>query len=97
MPPDSPIWSLIGLTIAGAISYGLYLIKRNSRPKVTCAHCGSHNIIEIRRDPVGSRVVQPTGGGTPAGGDIRLQLDYKVTYHCNNCQKETIRTLTQTH
>ena len=51
---------------------------------------------EIRREPVGSRTVQPTGGGTPAGGDIRLQLDYKVTYHCNRCHQESTFTVPKT-
>ena len=96
MPPESPIWILIGLGAAGLFAYGLHLVKRNNRPKVPCNHCGSYDLREIRREPVGSRTVQPSGGGTPAGGDVRVQLDYRVTYHCNRCHAESSFTVPQT-
>ncbi|MCB0128322.1 MAG: hypothetical protein KDE58_38915 [Caldilineaceae bacterium] len=97
MLPDSPIWIIVGLAAAGSLIYGLYLMKRNSRPQAKCIHCGATELQEIRREPIGSRTVQPSGGGTPAGGDIRLQLDYKVTYHCNRCHKESTFTLPKTY
>ncbi len=96
MSLDSPIWILVALGAAGLLIYGLRLFNRNSRPQVKCGHCGATAMQEIRREPVGSRMVQPTGGGTPAGGDIRLQLDYKVTYHCNHCHQESTFTVPKT-
>jgi len=96
MPPDSPIWIVIAVVVVGLLLYGLRLVTHNNRPQIQCNHCGARDMQEIRRETLGSRTVQPTGGGTPAGGDIRVQLDYKITYHCNRCHKESTFTVPKT-
>ena len=55
------------------------------RVKQQCPECGSKNIVETNRETLGSRMIETSGGGTPAGGSIRVQLDFEVTYRCKKC------------
>lgn len=96
MSPQSWLWLLFGLIAVGLLFYTLLIVRRKPS-QLTCQHCGSADLQEIRREPFNARTVEATGGGNlGAGGDVRLQLDYKVTYRCNSCRKDTTLTLPQT-
>jgi DNA-directed RNA polymerase subunit RPC12/RpoP len=55
------------------------------RVKPQCPECGSKDIVETDRETLGSRMIETVGSGTGAGGSIRLQLDFEVTYRCKKC------------
>ena len=87
---DQQGFRLIMMLIFAAI---VSIVLRRERPKppasVECLHCGSKDLPEIGRDPIGSRTVEMAPGGAMGGGDIRLQLDYEVAYRCAVCHKTT--------
>ena len=88
------------LVIAAAlILFALYLntTRRGNKIKVVCPNCEANDVIEISRETVGTRTVQPQGGGTPGGGSVRLQLDVEAKYHCRNCDHSFSRRFTETH
>ena len=66
------------------------------RVRPQCAECGSKDIIETNRETLGSRTIETSGGGTPAGGDIRVQLDFEITYRCKKCGEIFKRKLLET-
>lgn len=88
------------LVIAAAlVLFALYLntTRRGDKIKVVCANCESKDVVEVSRETVGTRTVQPHGGGTPGGGSVRLQLDIEAKYHCRSCGNSFSRRFTETH
>ena len=88
------------LVIAAAlVLFALYLntTRRGGQAKPACTHCESRNVAEISRETVGTRTVEPQGGGTPGGGSVRLQLDIEAKYHCRQCGHTFSRRFTETH
>jgi hypothetical protein len=88
------------LVIVGAlVLFAIYLntTQRGKGGKAICANCESSDVVEISRETVGTRTVQPQGGGTPGGGSVRLQLDIEAKYHCRNCGSSFSRRFTETH
>ncbi len=79
----------------GILFFNLY--QRNTTKEVhKCPKCDSLDVIEVDHQTVDSRTVIPSGGGSPAGGDVRLQLDMKLFLRCKSCghgfQTKTTRT-----
>ena len=71
--------------VAAAVILALFLnTQRRGRATPHCPNCESRKVAETSRDTVGTRTVEPTGGGTPGGGSVRLQLDIEATYHCQD-------------
>lgn len=91
-----PLLWFVGLFILVGLLFYTYRRFKQPPARLTCQYCGSSDLVEVRRDPVGSRTLETQSGNLGGGGDIRLQLDYKVTYHCNNCHKDTTLTVPQT-
>ncbi|MEN8171899.1 MAG: hypothetical protein ABFS03_03375 [Chloroflexota bacterium] len=61
------------------------VISRIIQIKPHCPECGSEELVETSRETLGSRKIETLGSGTPAGGSIRLQLDFEVTQRCKKC------------
>lgn len=78
---------IIGVTLA---------LTRRMRFQPECPHCGSKELVERNRETLASRTIEYMGSGTPAGGNIRLQLDLAVTYRCQDCGREFTRRFTET-
>lgn len=89
-------WTIIFLTIILGIVFIILTRRWRTRPKLTCPRCGSKKLTETNRQTLRSRTVERIGSGTPAGGDIRLQLDLEVTYHCQVCGEKIVRRFTET-
>lgn len=62
-----------------------------------CSHCGAVDLVEAGREVVDTKTVEQQGGGYGGGGDIRVQMQEEVTYHCNNCQRRTTATIRKTN
>ncbi len=71
-----PIWFVILLILCAVILLaGWWWSKQN---KAGCPHCGSLNIGEVSKKPVGlENYINPLGGET--------QLRYEVKYQCGDC------------
>jgi predicted RNA-binding Zn-ribbon protein involved in translation (DUF1610 family) len=89
-------WIIIFLTVLVVIAVIILTRRWRSRPELVCPQCGSEEVIETSRQTLGSRTIERIGSGTPAGGDIRVQLDLEVTYHCQNCGEKIVRRFTET-
>mgnify|MGYP002624595500 CR=1 FL=1 len=55
-----------------------------TRPR--CAECGSRKI-GVQKTTTGFRSTD-FGGGGEGGGGSRIQMQYDVKYHCNDCQAQ---------
>lgn len=87
-------WDLVvGLVfvvvIAGIMVASLWL----ARPR--CPECGSRQIGETLKEPLGMRDVNYHSGGQ-GGGYTSAQLTYRVKYQCNECQAQWTQTITET-
>jgi len=83
--------------LAGLFGFVLApLWNRKDRTEMVCPKCGSDDLEITNRETLASRTIETWGGGTPAGGDIRLQLDLEVTYHCQKCGGKIVRKFTET-
>ncbi len=96
MGPLILIAAIAAVIITAGVRYYFREIKGNEQKTHQCLHCESYELVEINRDTKGSRTVESVGGGTMAGGDVRLQLDYEVTYHCNSCNQNSKYRITKT-
>lgn len=94
---QSPMLFIVILVVLVLIALMTIYRRNKTKPNPECRHCHSTDTKEIRRDPIGTRTVEIVGGGAMAGGDVRLQLDYEVTYHCNNCHRDSVFKITETH
>ena len=63
-----------------------------TRPR--CAECGSRKV-GVQKTTTGFRSTD-FGGGGEGGGGSRMQMQYDVKYHCNNCQAQWTATETET-
>jgi DNA-directed RNA polymerase subunit RPC12/RpoP len=63
-----------------------------ARPR--CPECGSRKI-GVQKTTTGFRT-SDFGGGGEGGGDSRVQMQYDVEYHCNDCQAKWTTTATET-
>lgn len=94
MNPFVILFAVVGIGV------GLYFRfasgRLNAPQKFPCPHCESMDTVETRRDTLGTKTVEFMGAGSPAGGDVRLQLELEVTYHCKTCSKPFKRRITQT-
>lgn len=59
--------------------------RSNAKETHRCPKCDSTDVIEVDHQTVDSRTVIPSGGGSPAGGDVRLQLEMKLFMRCKQC------------
>ena len=76
--------AMILLASVGVLVLGI-IISQLLKVKPECPKCGSKDIVETNRETLGSRMIETSGGGTPAGGSIRLQLDFELSYRCKEC------------
>lgn len=76
--------AIILLASAAIVVLGI-VISLLLQVKLQCPECGSKDIVETNRETLGSRMIETSGGGTPAGGSIRIQLDFELTHRCNIC------------
>ena len=76
--------AIILLASVGVLVLGI-IISMLLKVKPECPECGSKDIVETNRETLGSRMIETSGGGTPAGGSIRLQLDFELSYRCKEC------------
>ena len=75
----------------------LYVTQRRERKLPNCPNCESGKVVETGRETVGSRTVQPFGGGLRGGGSVRVQLEVAATYRCQKCSHVFERRFTETH
>lgn len=59
-----------------------------------CPECGSRKI-GVQKTTTGFRVTD-FGGGGEGGGGSRVQMQYDVKYHCNDCRTQWTATATET-
>jgi len=78
-------WSAVILLASGAIVVIGIVISKMLQIKPKCPECGSKELVETSRETVDSRMIETSGGGTPGGGSIRLQLDFVLTQRCKKC------------
>lgn len=80
--------TVLAIVLVG-IAVGLWVTQKmgsaGSSPK--CKHCGANELVEVKRETVGTQTVEQHGGGMGGGGDIRLQTEDEVTYRCSACQQ----------
>ena len=76
--------AIILLASIGILVLGI-IISQLLKVKPECPECGSKDVVETNRETLGSRMIETSGGGTPAGGSIRVQLDFKLSYRCKEC------------
>ena len=89
--------AIVIFILAGLVGFVLiYLWNKKDRSEIVCPRCGSNDLEITNRETLASRTIEAWGGGTPAGGDIRLQLDLEVTYHCQKCGQKVVRKFTET-
>ncbi|MEM7336670.1 MAG: hypothetical protein AAF490_31615 [Chloroflexota bacterium] len=96
MGPLLLIAAIAAVIIMAGVQYYFREIKGKGQSAHKCLNCESMDMVEINRDTKGSRTVESSGGGTMAGGDVRLQLDYEITYHCNSCNQNSKYRVTKT-
>jgi transposase-like protein len=89
-------WSTVFLFSSVAIVVLTIVISRIFRLEPQCPECGSKDIVETCREILSSRSIEFIGSGTPAGGNIRLQLNFELTYRCKNCNQTFKRKFTKT-
>jgi hypothetical protein len=77
--------------------WGVALLSKRPKFEPSCVKCESKNVVEVDRRTVATRTVQSSGGGTPGGGSVRLQIDSEVTLHCKACGQRFKKTVTETH
>jgi DNA-directed RNA polymerase subunit RPC12/RpoP len=77
--------SAIILLASAAIVVSGIVISMLLRVKRKCPECGSKELVETNRETHGTRMIETVGSGTGAGGNLRLQLDFEVTYRCKKC------------
>ncbi len=78
-------WSAIILLASAAIVVSGIVISMLLRVKRQCPECGSKELVETNRETLGTRMIETVGSGTGAGGSIRLQLEFEITYRCKKC------------
>ncbi|MFK7800410.1 MAG: hypothetical protein AB8G95_02145 [Anaerolineae bacterium] len=93
---ENPILIALLLIFFGTLTYNIYS-KQRTKEEYECPKCQSHDVIETGHTTKQSRTVMPTGAGTPAGGDVRLQLDMKLDLRCKNCGNGFKRDVTRTY
>lgn len=91
----NPFFFVLIVIFLGTLVYNIYT-KQRKKEVHQCPKCQSTDVIETGHTTKTSRTVMPTGAGTPAGGDVRLQLDLKLDLRCTSCgngfQKDVTRT-----
>lgn len=65
----------------------LIMMPKKSSATAKCIHCDASDVMQVDRQMLDSRTIHNYGGGSMAGGDIRVQIDYDVTYRCKACHK----------
>ena len=80
----SPFFIVLLIIFLGTLTYNIYTKQRHVE-KHRCPKCDSDNILETGHTTKTSRTVMPNGSGTPAGGDVRLQLDLTLDLRCQHC------------
>ena len=90
-----PITTIFLLIFLVALIFSVYS-KSNAKEHFLCPVCDSTNVVESAHETNRSRTMVPVGGGTTAGGDIRVQLDQLLTLHCKDCGKGFKKNVTRT-
>lgn len=93
---ENPIFTVLILVFLGTLTYNIYS-KQKKVEIHQCPKCQSTDVIETGHTTKKSRTVMPTGAGTPAGGDVRLQLDLRLDLRCKNCGYGFKRDVTRTY
>lgn len=88
------IWLILVLMMVVGVVLNLRSRQQLEKPK--CPFCESEDVVEVDRDTVGNRMIQTSYGGTGAGGDIRLELEYEVKYRCGSCGEHFKKRIRQT-
>jgi hypothetical protein len=66
-----------------------------TRPRPRCPECGSPQVGQVSKEPLGMRDFD-FGAGGGGGGYTMVQLTYQVTYRCNECRAQGSKTITET-
>lgn len=90
---NAPLIIVLG---GAAFIAGVLALIRKMRFKPQCPRCHSHELVELNRETLASRTVERFGSGTPAGGDVRLQLDLELTYRCRHCGQKFSQKFSET-
>ena len=87
-------WNLVACLLFAVFAVSaLAAILLLSRPR--CPECGSRNISEISKEPLGMRGTDYSSG-EGGGGYGSAQLMYKVRNRCGDCQEQWTVTKTET-
>jgi len=84
---------IIGLVLIGTVLTILWY----TRPRPRCPECGSLQVGQVSKEPLGMRDLDFGGAGGRGGGYSMVQLTYQVTYRCNECRARWSKTITETH
>lgn len=80
----------------GVLFFNIYT-KVRKKEIHECPKCKSTDVLELGHETDGSRTVIPNGGGSPAGGDVRLQLDLDLELRCKACGHGFRKKVTRTY
>ncbi|MEM8859024.1 MAG: hypothetical protein AAGD96_11930 [Chloroflexota bacterium] len=90
------IFAFLLVAFFGFLIFNLYQ-KYQKREIHRCPKCESSNVLELGHETKGSRTVIPSGGGSPSGGDVRLQLDLDLELRCKDCGHGFRKKVTRTY
>ncbi len=80
---------LVGAIAIFALSWYVASLLRK-RPLPRCPTCHAKGVSELKRIPKGFRT-STFPGGEDTGDSVRVQQDFEITYHCNQCDYQFTR------
>ena len=83
---------IIGLVLAGTVLTILWY----TRPRPRCPECGSPQIGQVSKEPLGMRDVRFPPAVLGGEGYTMVQLSYQATYRCKECRAQWSKTITET-
>jgi len=83
---------IIGLVLTGTVLTILWY----TRPRERCPECGSLQVGQVSKEPLGMRYLDFGGAGGIGGGHSMVQFRYEVTYRCDECRAQWSKTITET-
>ncbi|MFT5194103.1 MAG: hypothetical protein ACI9EW_000357 [Cellvibrionaceae bacterium] len=93
---NNSIFVVLILIFLGTLIFNIYS-KQRQKEVHHCPKCDSTDVIETGHSTRTSRTVIPSGGGSPAGGDVRLQLDLTLDLRCKACGNGFRKDVTRTY
>ena len=86
---------IIGLIIGVVLAGTVFTILWYRRPRPRCPECGSLQVGQVSKEPLGVRDIRLPPAVLGGKGYTMAQPSYRITYRCNECQAQWSKTITE--